>query len=92
MKAVLSATPLGAVATTHGSPDGRLFADLDSNGWPQSGRNRALKAIRKAHAIMIHGDQHLGTLCPWSIDDWNDSGFSFAPPGIANGYKRLWDP
>jgi len=92
LKAVLSATPLGAVATTHGGPDGRLFADLDSNGWPQSGRNRALKAIRKAHAIMIHGDQHLGTLTHQGADDWNDSGFSFAPPGIANGYKRLWDP
>ena len=92
MKAVLSATPLGAVATTHGSPDGRLFADLDANGWPQSGRNRAWEAIRKAHAIMIHGDQHLATLVHHGVDDWNDSGWSFAAPGIANGYKRLWDP
>lgn len=92
MKAVLSQSPYASVATTHGGPDGRLFADLDSNGWPQSGRARALKAIRKAHAIMIHGDQHVGTLTHQGIDDWNDSGWSFAPPGIANGYKRLWDP
>lgn len=92
VKAVLSQTPFGSVATTHGGPKGRLAADLDSNGWPQSGRNRALEAIRKAHAIMIHGDQHVGTLTHQGIDDWNDSGWSFAPPGIANGYKRLWDP
>lgn len=92
MKAVLSQTPLGSVATTHGGLDGRLAADLDSNGWPQSGRNRALESIRRAHALMIHGDQHVGTLTHQGVDDWNDSGWSFAPPGIANGYKRLWDP
>ncbi len=92
MKVVLSQTPFGAVATTHGAPDGRLAADLDSNGWPQSGRARALESIRRAHAVMIHGDQHLGTLTHHGVDDWNDSGWSFAPPGIANGYKRLWDP
>jgi len=92
MKAVLSQSPYASVATTHGGPDGRLAADLDSNGWPQTGRARALKAIRKAHAIMIHGDQHLGTLTHQGVDDWSDSGWSFAPPGIANGYKRLWDP
>ena len=92
MKAVLSQSPFGSVATTHGGPNSRLAADLDSNGWPQSGRNRALEIIRRAHAIMIHGDQHVGTLTHHGIDDWNDSGWSFAPPGIANGYKRLWDP
>lgn len=92
LKAVLSQTPLGSVATTHGNINGRLTADLDSNGWPQSGRNRALKSIRRAHAMMIHGDQHVGTLTHQGVDDWNDSGWSFAPPGIANGYKRLWDP
>ena len=92
LKAVLSQTPLGSVATTHGGINGRLTADLDSNGWPQSGRNRALESIRRAHALMIHGDQHVGTLTHQGVDDWSDSGWSFAPPGIANGYKRLWDP
>jgi hypothetical protein len=92
LKAVLSQTPLGSVATTHGNINGRLTADLDSNGWPQSGRNRALESIRRAHALMIHGDQHVGTLTHQGVDDWSDSGWSFAPPGIANGYKRLWDP
>ena len=41
---------------------------------------------------MIHGDQHLATLVHHGVDDWNDSGWSYAAPGIANGYKRLWDP
>ena len=91
-KAVLSQTPLGAVATTHGGPNGRLAADLDANGWPQTGRNTALKAIRKAHAIMIHGDQHLASLVHHGVDEWGDAGWSYTAPGIANGYKRIWDP
>lgn len=91
-KAVLSQTPLAAVATTHGGPNGRLAADLDANGWPQSGRNRAHEVIRKAHAIMVHGDQHLATLVHHGVAEWGDSGWSYAAPGIANGYKRIWDP
>ena len=49
MKAVLSQSPFCAVATHHGGGDEKniLLADLDSNGWPQSGRNRALRSIRK---------------------------------------------
>ena len=31
--------------------------DHDSNGWPQSGRNKALRAMRKGFAIHIAGDQ-----------------------------------
>jgi Ser/Thr protein kinase RdoA (MazF antagonist) len=35
-----------------------MVADFDSNGWPQSGRKRALEVIRDANAIMVHGDLH----------------------------------
>lgn len=94
MKAILSQSPFCAVATHHGGgkESNILLADLDSNGWPQSGRNRALELARKAHAIMIHGDQHLATVVQHGVDDWNDAGFSFAGAGIFNGYPRLWAP
>ena len=94
MKAILSQSPFCAVATHHGggSEDNILIADLDSNGWPQSGRNRAIELARKGHAIMIHGDQHLATVVHHGVDDWNDAGFSFAGAGIYNGYPRLWAP
>ena len=94
MKAVLSQSPFGAVATHHGGGADKnlLIADLDSNGWPQSGRNRAVDLARKAHAIMIHGDQHLATVVQHGIENWNDGGFSFAGAGIYNGYPRLWAP
>ena len=94
MKAILSQSPFCAVATHHGGgkDSNILIADLDSNGWPQSGRNRAIELARKAHAVMIHGDQHLATVVHHGVDEWNDAGFSFAGAGIFNGYPRLWAP
>jgi len=94
LKAVLSATPFCAVATHHGGGKDEhfLYADLDANGWPQTPRDNALKVIRKAHAIMLHGDQHLATLVQHGVDDWGDSGWSYSAPGIANSYPRIWRP
>ena len=94
MKAILSQSPFCAVATHHGGgkDSNILIADLDANGWPQSGRNRAIELARKAHAVMIHGDQHLATVVHHGVDEWNDAGFSFAGAGIFNGYPRLWAP
>ena len=62
MKAVLSQTAFYGGAHLHGSPKNRLHADMDSNGWPQTGRNKALKLIKKANAVHIAGDQHLATV------------------------------
>jgi len=92
MKCVLSQTVFCGGAHLHGKRDNRLVADLDSNGWPQSGRNRALREIRRAFAFMLAGDQHLGTIIHHGIDDWNDSGYSFCVPSIANLYLRWWVP
>jgi hypothetical protein len=92
MKAVLSQTIFCGGAHIHGKVGGRLLVDLDSNGWPQSGRNRALKEMRKAFAVHIAGDQHLGTVFHHGIKDWNDAVYSFCVPSIANLYLRWWDP
>jgi len=91
MKAVLSQTIFCGGAHIHGGV-GRLDADLDSNGWPQSGRNRALREMRKGFAVHIAGDQHLGTIFHHGIDHWGDAGYSFCVPSIANFYLRWWDP
>ena len=92
MKAVLSQTIFCGGAHLHGSRNYRVLADLDSNGWPQTGRNKALAEIRKAFAVHIAGDQHLATIIHHGIDDFNDAGFSFCVPSIANLYLRWWDP
>jgi len=92
MKAVLSQTIFCGGAHVHGKVGGRLLADMDSNGWPQSGRNRALAEIRRCFAIHIAGDQHLATIFHHGINDWEDACYSFCVPSIANLYLRWWDP
>jgi len=92
MKAVLSQTVFCGGAHMHGKYDYRLLVDLDCNGWPQTGRNKALYEMRKAFAIHICGDQHLGTLIHHGIDEWNDAVYSMCVPSIANLYLRWWVP
>ena len=92
MKAVLSQTIFCGGAHLSGKRDNRILADLDSNGWPQAGRNRALAEIRKAFAVHIAGDQHLATIMHHGIDDFNDAMYSFCVPSIANLYLRWWAP
>jgi phosphodiesterase/alkaline phosphatase D-like protein len=92
MKAVLSQTIFCGGAHIHGRTGNRLHADLDSNGWPQTGRKKALAEIRKAFAIHIAGDQHLASIFRHGIDDWNDACYSFCVPSIANLYLRWWRP
>ncbi len=92
MKAVLSQTIFCGGAHVHGKVGGRLHADLDSNGWPQTGRNKALAEIRRCFAVHIAGDQHLATIFHHGIDDWEDACYSFCVPSIANLYLRWWDP
>ncbi|MEM7202659.1 MAG: hypothetical protein AAF628_20490 [Planctomycetota bacterium] len=92
LKVALSQTIFCGGAHIHGKIGGRLHADLDSNGWPQTGRNKAIAALRKAFAVHYAGDQHLATIFHHGIDDWNDSIFSFCVPSIANLYLRWWSP
>jgi hypothetical protein len=72
--------------------DYKKAKDMDSNGWPQTGRNRALEALRKGYAFMIGGDQHLGSVVHHGITEWEDAGFSFCVPSIANLWPRRWFP
>jgi hypothetical protein len=92
MKVALSQTIFCGGAHIHGAANGRLHADMDSNGWPQSGRNEALRALRKGFAFHYAGDQHLATIFHHGIDEHRDAIWSFCVPSIANLYLRWWDP
>lgn len=92
MKIALSQTIFCGGAHIHGSANGRLHADMDSNGWPQTGRNLALAALRKAFAFHLAGDQHLATIFHHGIDEHRDAVWSFCVPSIANLYLRWWEP
>lgn len=92
MKTVLSQTVFAMVNNYTGKHDREIIADFDTNGWPQTGRNKALSVIRKSFSPMIAGDQHLATFVKHGVDDWGDAGYSFVTPAIANYWMRWWDP
>ena len=91
MKIALSQTIFANMATHHGNMFG-LIADLDSDGWPQTGRDKAVDALRKGFTFHLAGDQHLGSFVHHGIDEWNDAIYSFCVPSIANYYPRAWWP
>lgn len=66
--------------------------DHDSNGWPQSGRNRAVRLLRKAAAVHIAGDQHLGSTVQYGVEKWNDGSYAICVPSVANIFPRRWYP
>jgi len=92
MKAVLSQTIFAMSSNYTGKQDVEIIADFDTNGWPQTGRNKALESIRKSYSVMIAGDQHLGSVIKHGIDDWGDAGYSICSPAIANYWLRWWHP
>jgi len=92
MKMALSQTVFANMATHHGAGLEYLLADLDSNGWPQKGRSKALRALRKGFAFHLCGDQHLATIVQHGVDQHGDGPWSFAVPSIANFYPRMWFP
>jgi alkaline phosphatase D len=74
-------------------PEGEVHVrDHDSNGWPQTPRTNALRLIRKAQALHIGGDQHLGSTVQYGIDEFNDGPWMICTPAISNIFPRRWYP
>lgn len=92
MKAVISQTIFTAFPTTHGGGREVLRADYDSNGWPQTPRNRAVREMRKAFAFHIAGDQHIPGVVQYGVDEHRDGSIAFAGPAVNVGYPRWWEP
>ncbi|QTN33142.1 metallophosphoesterase [Akkermansiaceae bacterium] len=93
MKAVISQTAFCGAVHMHGSRGGRLLADLDCNGWPQTPRKRALEEIRRCRAVHLCGDQHLAVVAKHGIDSFGDGPYSFTSPALVNTiYGRWWHP
>lgn len=93
MKAVLSQTAFCGAVHMHGSKNGRLLADLDCNGWPQTPRKKALEEIRRCWAVHLCGDQHLAVVTKQGIDDFGDGPYEFTSPALVNTiYGRWWHP
>ena len=67
-------------------------ADADSNGWPQTPRNRSVALLRQARAFHLTGDQHLGSTLRYGVDEFDDAGFVLSSPAVANTWPRRWFP
>ena len=92
-KAVLSASAFAGAVHMHGSANGRLLADLDCNGWPQAGRNEALRALRRVQAVHLCGDQHLAVTLKHGIEEFGDGPYALTSPALVNTiYGRWWHP
>ncbi len=70
----------------------RPVSDMDSNGWPQTGRNKALRILRKAFAFHLAGDQHLGSTIQYGVDAYGDAPYALCVPSISNVFPRRWYP
>ncbi len=93
MKVALSQTAFCGAVHMHGSGTSRLLADLDCNGWPQQGRDRALRILRSAKATHLCGDQHLGVVVKHGIESYRDGPIAFTSPALVNTiYGRWWWP
>jgi len=93
MKAVISQTIFSAFPTTHGRGTPMILrADYDTNGWPQTARNRAVRTIRKAFAFHIAGDQHIPGVVQYGVDEHRDASVAFAGPAVNVGYPRWFEP
>lgn len=93
MKVVLSQTAFCGAVHIHGQPSNRLLADLDSNAWPQTGRNKAVAALRRVRATHLCGDQHLAVVVKHGIENFADGPYAFTSPALVNTiYGRWWHP
>lgn len=70
----------------------KIVSDHDSNGWPKSGRDRALRAMRRGFAVHLAGDQHLGSTVQYGVDTWNDAAYALCVPSVSNVWPRRWFP
>ncbi|MFT5108514.1 MAG: hypothetical protein ACI9UA_004158 [Pseudoalteromonas tetraodonis] len=93
LKIVLSQTAFCGAVHMHGGRGNRLLADLDSNAWPQTGRNKAVKALRRVRATHLCGDQHLGVVVKHGVESFGDAPYAFTSPALVNTiYGRWWHP
>ena len=92
MKVLLSQTVFANVATHHGNLQGYLYGDLDSGGWPKSGRDKAIWLMRKGAVFHINGDQHVPSLVQYGLKHFRDANWSFCTPAITVMYMRWFLP
>ena len=79
-------------ASLHTDPAGTKWPDIDSGGWPQSARNRAVEILAEGQAVLMAGDTHLPAVLQHGVKKHGDGVWQFTVPAVANKYRRWWTP
>ena len=79
-------------AAARTTPKGQPYLDYDSDGYPKAGRDRAIRLQRDAGALMLSGDQHLGTLIRHGLTTYTDGVVQFTGPAAGARYERWFEP
>ena len=66
--------------------------DFDSNGYPDTGRLRAVQLVGEAGAVILSGDQHLGAVIRHGVTDFTDGPVQFASPAGSSSFQRWFEP
>ena len=88
-KVCLTQTVFGCVQT---NPQGKRNVDSDSNGTPAEGRRTAVTLLKRAKALVLSGDQHLGSLVRHGITSFTDGPLQFTPPAAGTAWQRWFQP
>ncbi|MCD6351081.1 MAG: alkaline phosphatase D family protein [Armatimonadetes bacterium] len=79
-------------ASMHVGFNGAIAKDTDTNGFPKIGRDRAVRLFRRCGALVISGDQHLGSFARLGVDAPSDAVYQFCVPALANIFWRWFYP
>ncbi|WP_020208795.1 alkaline phosphatase D family protein [Gilvimarinus chinensis] len=88
-KAIITASMWGSPQTDE---KGEPLLDYDANGYPPDGRRRAIALAKKAQAVVLSGDQHLGMLAEQCLDSFDDGVLFFSGPASAAFWQRWFEP
>lgn len=79
-------------AGMHVAFDGTMAKDTDTDGWPKVGRDRAVKLFQRCGALIVSGDQHLGTFGRLGLDAPSDAVYQLCTPAVGNIFWRWFYP
>jgi len=79
-------------ASAHTDKKGRIQADADTGGFPKPARDRAVRLLRDAGALVLAGDQHLSIVVIQGLERYDDGPVQFMVPAVASTFQRWWEP
>ena len=88
-KVCLTQTVFASVST---GPTGIPWADPDTNGTPAPARRTAVQLLKNARAVVLSGDQHLGSLVRHGITSFSDGPVQFTAPAAGTAWQRWFEP